>query len=118
MNVELKVKVKTMKDLERVLTIESNFCFLEIYPACFYIEYEKTRYINIDDRIHDGVVTVSDKTITFKVELDTKKYNDLMFIEHLFTESGIVFKTRYNLKDKTEEWLIDNITGPMEVMVS
>ena len=118
MNAELKIKVKTMEDLERVLIIENMFCMVEIFPACFYVEDEKTRYINIDDTIHKDNVIVTDDMIAFKVELDTEKYNDIMFIESLFVESGISFPTKYNLKSKTKEWLIDNITGPMEVIVS
>lgn len=118
MNVELEIKVKTMEDLERVLIIENVLCGVKIFPACFYDEEEKARYINIDDAIFEDNVIVTDNMIAFKVELGTVKYDNIMFMESLFAESGILFHARYNLKNKTREWLIDNITGPMEVIVN
>ena len=115
MDIELKIKISTLEELENILKIENLFYYMKIFPTCFYDSENKIRSINlISDLNKKQLILLKDK-IEFNVEPDTNRFNALMSIENLLKSNKINFDTGYLFENKTRLWYLDIIDGPMEI---
>jgi len=116
MNIELKIKINTLEELENVLVAEGLFCCMEIYHTSWYDTETKERNINIDGNIFKELLNVNKSGISFDVNPDSERYELLLSIEDLFRKNGIMFDTGYLLEGHKRDWHLDKIEGPMEIV--